>query len=123
MHDTLLDLVQTKEIGRVALENLYLYVSAKRRKARSQVSRRRQSLEAQPVAVPAPDPTVVIEVLLAFIHQPRGDPSSLEAFFNKEGKTVSRDQIEAVFVRYGLGKKKRPRSAGSRERRTPPPRG
>lgn len=123
VHDTLLDLVQTEQIGRVALENFYLYVSAKHRKAHSQVSRRRQSLQAQPVATLAPEASVVIEVLLAFIHQPRDDPASLGAFFQKKGKAISREEIEAVFARYGLGKKKRPRGARSRERRTPPSRG
>lgn len=122
VHDTLLDLVQTKKIGRVTLEDLYLYVSAKRGKARTQVSRRRQLLETQPVTVPTPDPTVVIEVLLAFIHQPRGDPTSVEVFLKKAGKAISREQIEAVFARHGLGKKKRPRGVGSRERRASPSR-
>jgi hypothetical protein len=108
VHDTLLDLVQAREVGRVALEDLYLYVSKGRRKARAQMSRRRELLQPRPVVVPEPDPTVVIEVLLAFIHQPRGDTSSLEALFRKEGKAIPRQQIEAVFARYGLGKKKTP---------------
>jgi len=124
VHDTLLDLVQTNKIGRLTLEDLYLYVSAKRGKARSQVSRRRQLLEAQPVTVPTPtpDPTVVIEVLLAFTHQPRGDPASVEACLKKAGKAISREQIDAIFARHGLGKKKRPRGVGGRERRASPPR-
>lgn len=111
VHNALLELTDAKRIGRVGLAKHYLYVNAKRRKAGSQVARRRQLIQAQSAVVAASEPTLVIEVLSAFIHHPGSDPASLAAVFKKKGKAISRDEIEAVFARYELGKKKRPRGA------------
>ena len=63
VHNTLLDLVEDRRIGRETLRGHYLYVSADSKRAESQMmQRQQQSAElAVPTDVPAP---VVIEVLL-----------------------------------------------------------
>ena len=49
VHNTLLDLVEAGCIGRVPLDRYFLYVSAKRRKAKAQVARRQEAIEREAV--------------------------------------------------------------------------
>ena len=123
VHDTLHDLVEEKLIGRAAIEDLYIYVSARRVKARKQVSARRRLLEEPPKHATLPNRSVIIDVLLAFIHHQREDSVALASILERDGKHVSPFEIHAVFERYGLGKKKRRRGTGGRKGRTVPPRG
>lgn len=106
VRDTLLDLVQSKQIDRRSLEGLYLYVSAQHQKAQAQIAQRLRLLSQPPPPPPPPEPNVVIEVLLAHIHHFDEDTAALASRLKREGQAVSRQQIEAVFLRYGLGKKK-----------------
>lgn len=105
VHDTLLDLVRAHRIGRADLNRFYLYVSADKTAGQEQVTQRRRMLTAQP-PVASLEPNQLIEVLLAVIHQPDQGPAGLAADLDRQGRKVSREQIEAVFARYGLGKKK-----------------
>ena len=123
VHDTLHDLVAEKLIGRAALEELYVYVSARRVKARKQASARRRLLEQPPKHATLPNRSVVIDVLLAFIHHQRADPVALASILERDGTRVSPPEIHAVFEKYGLGKKKRHRGAGGRKGGAVPPPG
>lgn len=123
VHDTLHDLVKEKRIGRAAIEDLYVYVSARRVKAQKQVAARRRLLEELPKHATLPNRSVIIDVLLAFIHHQREDPFALAAILERAGKHVSPFEIHAVFEKYGLGKKKRRRGARGRKGGTVPPPG
>lgn len=106
VHDTLLDLVGDHRIGRADLDRFYLYISANKTVGKEQVARRRRMLSEEPSPAALPEPNLLIEVLLAVIHQPDEGPDGLAVAMARQGRTVSREQIEAVFARYGLGKKK-----------------
>lgn len=106
VHDTLLDLLRDHRIGRADLERFYLYVSADKAAGKEQVARRHRVLSEEPAPAALPEPNRLIEVLLAVIHQPEEEPAGIAAALDRPGRRVSREQIEAVFARYGLGKKK-----------------
>ena len=112
VYDTLHDLVAAGEIGRTEMERLYLYVSAEPATASAQVAERQRRIAQQPPR-PLPDPAVVIEVLLGVIHSPRPDAATLAGELRALGKTVTPEQVEAVWAHYELGKKK-PASRQSR---------
>ena len=63
VHNTLLDLVEEKRIGRRHVAKHYLYVSSNRRKARAQIARRKEENEAGTLQHAAGS-AIVIEVLL-----------------------------------------------------------
>ena len=113
VHDTLHDLVEGGDIGRAQIERLFLYVSADRERAESQVTARRRQLGtgAAPPARVA-EPSVIIDILLAVIHHPKDAPDAIATRLAKSGKAIPREDVEAVFVQYALGEKK-PRSRRS----------
>jgi len=108
VRDTLLNLVQTKEISRRSLARLYLYVSADHQKAQTQIAQRQRLLAVQPPPAPLPETGLVIEVLLAVINQPKADSVEVVAILSRQNRAISREQVEAVFARYDLAKKKLP---------------
>jgi hypothetical protein len=115
VHNTLLDLVEDRRIGRETLRGHYLYVSADSKRAESQMmQRQQQSAEpAVPTDVPAP---VVIEVLLDVVRSAgvRPDAGPVAARLAVRGLAVTVDQVEAIFSRYGLKKTVKSRSPRSR---------
>ena len=114
VYDTLFDLVAAGEIGRAERERHYLYVSAEPSTAEGQIAERQRLIAAPPPRSSLlPDPTVVIEVLLAVIHSPKPNVAALGALMQAQGKAITREQVEAVWVHYELGKKK-PASPRSR---------
>jgi hypothetical protein len=106
VYDTLHDLVAAREIGRVEVEKLYLYVSAEPAVAEAQIAERRRLITAPKAPGPLPDPAIVIEVLLAVIHSPKPDVAALAALLRTQGKAITPGQVEAVWSHYELGKKK-----------------
>lgn len=114
VYDTLNDLVAAREIGRTERERHYLYVSTEPSTADGQIVERQRLITA-PAPQPGllPDPAVVIEVLLAVIHSPRSDVAALSALIQAQGKSIIREQVEAIWRHYELGKKK-PASPRSR---------
>lgn len=116
LHDTLHALVKEKQIGRVAIEGLYVYVSADRSRSKRQVTARRRSLEGSGEPATLPNRAAIIDVLLAFIHHPREDPVAIASILEREGKPIPISEIRAVFQAYALGKKKPRHRARGRER-------
>lgn len=107
VRDTLLDLVQARQIGRTELDGLYLYVSANARRARVQL----QARQLMPPALPQPsaslsEPEATIEILLAVIRHPKEDPEGIVSALHLSKLRIASEQVEAVWARYGLGKKK-----------------
>lgn len=105
VYDTLHDLVSAGEISRADIERLYLYVSAQSERAEAQIAER-QRLIAQPARPgPVPDAAAVIEVLLAVIHSPKATIEAITALLRAQGKAITQEQVEAVWMHYDLGKK------------------
>ena len=106
VHDTLHDLVAARAIGRAEIERIYLYVNAQASEAEAQIAERQRLIAAPPLAGPLPDAAVIIEVLLTLIHAPRPDVVSIAALLASQGKAITREQVDAVWAHYELGKKK-----------------
>ena len=116
VHNTLLDLVEDRRIGRESLRGYYLYVSADSKRAESQMGQRQQH-SAEPVQPPPEPPAVVvIEVLLDLVRSAgvRPDAGPVAARLAARGLAVTTDQVEAIFIRYGLKKTANSRSPHSR---------
>ena len=116
VHNTLLDLVEDRRIGRETLRGYYLYVSANPARAQSQFILRQQQ-SAEPVQPPPESPAVVvIEVLLDLVRSAgvRPDAGLVAARLAARGLAVTVDQVEAIFSRYGLKKTANSRSPHSR---------
>lgn len=116
IHNTLLDLVNIKRVGRELLDGLFLYVSAEQERAATQVARRRQQSAAVVQAAHVLGPTLEIAVLLEVIHGARliADPAKVAETLAGKGVRVSRDEVEAIFYKHGLKKTPRSRSRPSR---------
>jgi len=116
VHDTLRSLVEAKVIGRQTLGAVYLYVNADAEDAAAQLERRRALLAAP--APPSPPATIeiaqTVELLVEVIRHPKDDTAALARRLRARGLEMSREQVEATFARYELGKK----TARSRSRRS-----
>ena len=117
VHNTLLDLVEEKRIGREHVAKHYLYVSSNRHKAKGQIARRKAEHQAGALErAERPGSAIVIEVLLEIIHGSRVEvePSAVAARLAARGVAVSEAQVEALFEEYGLKKTAKSRSRRSR---------
>ncbi|MEK7863906.1 MAG: hypothetical protein AAB295_11675 [Chloroflexota bacterium] len=114
VHNPLLELVESKRLGRESFEAEYIYVSAKRALAATQMQRRGSLAALAPVIVEAP--SIEVEVLLEVIHGTRlPDPNAelLSARLVARGVRVNVAEVAAVLERHGLKKR-----APSRSRRS-----
>ena len=112
VHNTLLDLVEGRHIGRQTVRGHYLYLSANPARAESQLILRQQQ-PAGPVQSPPESPAaVVIEVLLDLVQSAsvRPDADRVAERLAARGLPVTADQVEAIFSRYGLKKTAHSRS-------------
>jgi len=116
VHNTLLDLVEDRRIGRETLRGHYLYVSANPARAQSQFILRQQHSAELVWQPPEPPAVVVIEVLLDLVKSARVRPDAAQvaARLAARGLAVTVDQVEAIFSRYGLKKTANSRSPHSR---------
>jgi len=115
VHNTLLDLVRSKRIGREPFAGEYVYVSPDSAHAHAQIALRGQQQAG--VAIEQLPSSVVIEVLLELVQGARVqlDAERVSTRLAARGLTVTTGQVEAVFTRYELKK-----TARSRSRRLPP---
>ncbi|MEK7994499.1 MAG: hypothetical protein AAB403_11910 [Planctomycetota bacterium] len=108
VHDTLRALVEDRLLRRECLDAVYVYVDLDPKRATAQLDQRRRIRTSAPTPtgpLPPLDLARVVDVLLAVIHAPRDDSATIAARLRQYGLTVTTEQIEAVFVRYGLQKK------------------
>jgi len=104
VHNTLLDLVRQKRIGREPWVGQYLYVSADAARAAAQLAlRRTQSGSRTTIEVAT---SAVIEVLLDFV---RGagvqiDTRCVSERLGARGVVVTPEQVEEIFSRHGVKK-------------------
>lgn len=113
VHNTLLALVRGQQIGRELFEAQYLYVSADAERAGKQLASRGRQREGL-TAAPLP-PALVIEVLLELVQGAKALPAPelVVTRLSARGLTLTIEQIEAVFAKYGVKK-----TASSRSRRS-----
>jgi len=106
VHNTLLDLVAGRHIGRETVGGRYLYVSANPARAQSQLSLRQQPPAGVVPSLPESPAAVVIEVLLDLVQSARVRPDAdrVAERLAARGLPVTVDQVEAIFSRYGLKK-------------------
>jgi hypothetical protein len=120
VHDTLRSLVREGLIARHRAEAVYLYTDPAPERAAAQLERRHRARIPSPKPeAPGPPPPLdlarVVDVLLAVIHGPKDDATTIAARLRLEGAAVTDEQVERVFAQYGLGKKTaRSRSQHSR---------
>jgi len=107
VHDTLRSLVAARAIGRRTLGAVYVYVNAAADIGAAQLAQRRALLAAP--ASPAPPAPLelaqTVELLVEVIHHPKDDAATLARRLRGRGLAVSREQIEEVLQRHGVGKK------------------
>lgn len=119
VHDTLRELSKAREIGRVQLERLFVYVSVEQALARAQLTERRRRLQSPPPPAPPPSPAVTIEVLLDLVRgaQAWAKPAAIVGRLGARGVAVSVAQVQEIFQRYGIEQKKTAHSRSRRSRR------
>lgn len=106
VHNPLLDLVESKRLGRESIDDEFVYVAAKKARAKAQLECRRALLVAGEAA--RPTPTLELEVLIEVIHGarvPPPDAAMLTARLGARGVPSSVAEVEAVLERHGLEKK------------------
>jgi len=117
VHNTLLDLVEEGRIGRGPLDKYFLYVSAKRHKAKAQIARRHEEIEREAAEREVkPTSAVVIAVLLEIIHGAKVEvePSAIAARLTARGIGVTATQVAALLKEHGLKKTAKSHSRRSR---------
>ena len=110
VHNPLLDLVEDKQLRRESIEDEYVYVAARRARAKVQLGLRRSRTVAEGAPAP-PAPALEIDVLLEVIHGARVPPpnaASVTARLGARGICASLGEVAAVLARHGLEKKTAP---------------
>jgi len=112
VHNTLLDLVREKRIGRETWAAQYLYVSAHAARATAQLALRRTQpgmASGRPVEVTT---SAVIDVLLDLVRSAgvQVDAKRIAERLNARGIAVTPEQVEDIFRRHGVKKTARSRS-------------
>lgn len=113
VQDTLRELTMAKQISRVRIEGLYVYVSINVMTTDAQLAERNRLLETSPEAVNTS--SVIIQILLDIIHNAKGraDPAGIARRLNAHDLVVTSEQVEEVLRDYGLKK-----TVGYRSRRS-----
>ena len=112
IQDTLLNLVRTKQIQRLKIQGLYLYASIDSNQADKQLFQRRSLAQARE---PLPTATV-IEILVEVIHASGRyvESAIVAARLMSRGVSVSTEQVEGVFNRYGMDTEKKMMESASK---------
>ena len=116
VYDTLRSLVEAGAIRRERFEDVYLYLSADRKKAGAQIAARRQLQVPAPAAALPLDPLLVIDILVQVIHHSREDAAGIAERLRAAGRAVTVRQVDQVLLAYGVKKT----VARSRSRRSQP---
>jgi len=112
VHNTLLNLVQEKRIGRETWAAQYLYVSADAARAEAQLKLRRTQPGMASGAAVEVTASAVIDVLLDLVRSAgvQVDASCVAERLNARGIAVTPGQVEDIFSRHGVKKTARSRS-------------
>lgn len=105
-HNTLLKLVQERQIHRERLGATFVYLSRKVSVRKEQV-RRRRSLLIQPKK-PQPTSRQIIATLLELVKHPKAQREQILVRCQRAGVSMRREQIDTIFEKYDLDKKRAP---------------
>ena len=105
-HNTLLELVAENSLHREHLGPSFVYLSPKAPLRRQQIHRRK-SLLAEP-KMPRPSSPQIIAALLELIKDPAVQRQQIVLRCQRNGVSISREQLEAIFEKYDLDKKRAP---------------
>jgi hypothetical protein len=119
VHNPLLELVESRHLGREEVDSEYVYVATQRARAATQLKRRRDlvSVPTRPASVP--EPSLEVEVLLEVLHGarlPELNAKTLTARLEARGIRASVVDVTAVLDRHGLNLKKTPPSRSRRSK-------
>lgn len=117
VHNTLLDLVREKRVGRDPFEGAYLYVNPSPERATMQKEKRREAQERRRAPAPLPT-TTVIEVLVEALQAGRVRVSAalVAARLQARGLRVAVEQVAEVLTRYGVETEKKTGQDSKRSR-------
>ena len=108
VHNPLLGLVRETELARVQSDGVYHYVHPELSVQQEQIRRRQLRLTPPTEDVSVAD-DAVIRVLLVMLRHPGVRPSDVVRHLKGRSPPITRDQVDLVFTRYGLGEKGGPR--------------
>jgi hypothetical protein len=117
VHNPLLELVESKRLGREPFDGEYVYVASKRARASAQVKRRRDMVATQAQSAVVAEPTIEVEVLLEVIHGvrlPEQNAENLVARLRARGIRASVAEVTAVLEHHGVKKTAPSRSRPSK---------
>jgi hypothetical protein len=107
VHNVLLGLVRTKQIGRIKFEGQYLYLSTDKARSTEQIEQRdKLSMQARRIPVFISEP-MVIEILAEVIRQSKRHPRAdqVESALAMRGLPVAENDVMTVFDHYDIEKK------------------
>ena len=107
VHNVSLDLVQSKQIGRIKFEGQYLYLSSDKEQSTKQIEHRDQlSMQAKRIPVYISEP-MVIEILAEVIRQSKRHPRAdqVASAMAIRGLPISEKDVITVFDQYDIEKK------------------
>ncbi len=107
VHNVLLDLVRTKQIGRTKFEGQYLYLSTDRARSVKQIEKRgKRSMQARRAPVFISEP-MVIEILAEVIRQSKRHPRAdqVASALAMRGLPIAENDVMTLFDHYDIEKK------------------
>ena len=107
VHNVLLDLVRTKQIGRTKFEGQYLYLSTDKARSTEQIEQRdKLSVQARRIPDFISEP-IVIEVLAEVIRQSKRHPRAdqVASALAMRGLPIAENDVMTVFDHYDIEKK------------------
>ena len=107
VHNVLLDLVRTKQIGRTKFEGQYLYLSTDKARSTEQIEQRdKLSMQARRIPVFISEP-MVIEILAEVIRQSKRHPRAdqVASALAMRGLPIAENDVMTVFDHYDIEKK------------------
>jgi hypothetical protein len=105
VHNTLLNLVKSKQIRRKQLEGIYLYISFDSKRAHNQLMRRQEIKASRKETKPLPA-WIAVEILTEIIRgsQIHVDCQKIANQLVTRGIVVTAEQVDRIFEQYHLKK-------------------
>ena len=105
VHNTLLDLVQSKQIKRKRIEGIYLYMSSDSQRTHKQLMRRQEMKTSRRKSKPLPA-WIVVEIFAEIIRSShiRVDCQKITNQLLTRGIVVTVEQVDRIFEQYHLKK-------------------
>ncbi len=107
VHNTLLDLVKSKQIHRTRYDRKFLYVSIDQAQSSDQIKQRQSPIIFTSEMSPYVSSSIVIEVFAEVIRQSENqpDPDKVSAALKKKGLSLTKNEVVSIFNHYDIEKK------------------